>query len=96
MYKYKFLQAGQLPREHLPFLQNLLNFFTTKYLNQVDSDLSISMYKRSTCGLTGDIRPQELRYRKGNDVAIPNGEVPYHLLSRSCFYCPNLITAAPL
>ena len=41
MYKYKFLQAGQLPREHLSFLQNLLNFFITKYLKQVDDDLSI-------------------------------------------------------
>ena len=39
MYKYKFLQAGQLPREHLSFLQNLLNFFITKYL------------KHSSCGL---------------------------------------------
>ena len=27
MYKYKFLQVGQLPLEHLSFLQNRLNFF---------------------------------------------------------------------
>ena len=33
MYKYKFLQVGQLPREHLSFLQNPLNHFITKYLN---------------------------------------------------------------
>ena len=51
MYKYKFLQAGQLPREHLSFLQNLLNFFITKYLKQVDDDLSIWVDKRSSCGL---------------------------------------------
>ena len=25
MYKYKFLQVGQLPREHLSFLQNPLS-----------------------------------------------------------------------
>ena len=25
MYEYKSLQAGQLPREHLPFLKNLLS-----------------------------------------------------------------------
>ena len=41
MYKYMFLKAGQLPQEHLSFLQNLLNFFTTKYLKVVDDDLSI-------------------------------------------------------
>ena len=46
MYKYKFLQAGQLPREHLSFLQNLLNFFITKYLKQVDDNLSIWVDKQ--------------------------------------------------
>ena len=51
MYKYKFLQAGQLPWEYLSFLQNLLNFFITKYLKQVDDDLSIWVDKRSSCGL---------------------------------------------
>ena len=35
-------------------------------------------------------------WSKGNDVTNPNGEVPYGLLSRSCFYCPNLITVAPV
>ena len=51
MYKYKFLQAGQLPREHLSFLQNLLNFVITKYLKQVDDDLCIWVDKHSSCGL---------------------------------------------
>ena len=32
---------------------------------------------------------------KDQDVTSHNGEVHYGLLSRSCFYCPNLITAAP-
>ena len=32
---------------------------------------------------------------KGNDITTHNGEVPYILLSQSCFYCPNLITVAP-
>ena len=32
---------------------------------------------------------------KGN-VTSPNGEVPYGLLSKSCIYCPNLISAAIL
>ena len=52
MYKYKNLQAGQLPQEHLSFLQNLLNFIITKYLKQeVDDDLSICVDERSPCGL---------------------------------------------
>ena len=39
MYKYKSLKACQLPREHLSFLQNFLNFIIAKYLKQeVDDD----------------------------------------------------------
>ena len=59
MYKYKSLQAGQLPQEHLSFLQNLLNFIITKYLKQeVDDNLSACVDERSPCGLsvTGDIK----------------------------------------
>ena len=59
MYKYKSLQAGQLPREHLSFLQNLLNFIITKYLKQeVDDDLSVCVDERSPCRffITGDIK----------------------------------------
>ena len=47
MHKCKFLEAGQLPQEHLSFLQNLLNFFITKYLKQVSNILkkcSINFY----------------------------------------------------
>ena len=52
MYKYKFLQVGQLPLEHLSFLQNPLNYFITKYLkHEVDDDLSIWVDKCSSCGL---------------------------------------------
>ena len=53
------LQAGQLPQQHLFFLQNLLNFIITKYLEQeVDDGLSIYVNKNSPCGLsiTGDIK----------------------------------------
>ena len=39
----------QLLREHLSFLQNL--FIVTKYLKQVDDDLSICMNEHSPCGL---------------------------------------------
>ena len=59
MYKYKSLHTSQLPQEHLPFLQNLLNFIITKYLKQeVNDDLSICMDERSPYGLsiTGDIK----------------------------------------
>ena len=52
MYKYKILQAGQLLREHLSFLQNLLNFIITEYLNQeVIDDLSVCVNKCSYRGL---------------------------------------------
>ena len=59
MYKYQNLQAGQLPRQHLSFLQNLLNFIITKYLKQeVDENLSVCADERSSCGfsITGDIK----------------------------------------
>ena len=50
MYKYKSLETGQLPQEHLSFLQNLLNFIITKYLKQeVEDNLSICVDKRSPC-----------------------------------------------
>ena len=48
MYKYKSLKAGQLPREHLSFLQNLLNFIITKYFKkEFDDDLTAGVDKRS-------------------------------------------------
>ena len=53
MYKYKSLQAGQLPWEHLFFLQHLLNFFITKYLKQeVDDVLYICVDELRPCGLS--------------------------------------------
>ena len=94
MYKYKFLQVGQLPWERLSFLQNPLNFFIKYLKHEVDGDLSICMDKRSSCGLY-DWRYKDLShdlYHKiyvtwstGSGIAIPNGEVPYQLLSHSCF-----------
>ena len=51
--------AGQLPQEHLSFLQNLLDFIITKYLKQeVDENLTVCVDKHSPCGLsmTGDIK----------------------------------------
>ena len=82
MYKYKSLQAFQLQREHV-FLANVI---TTKYLKQeVDDDLSVRVDEISPCGLSIT-----------DDFTSPNGEVPYGLLSRSCFYYLNLITVAPV
>ena len=53
MCKYKTLKADQLRREHLLFLQNLLNFIITKYLKQdIDGDLSICVDEPSPCGLS--------------------------------------------
>ena len=43
MFKYRSLQVGHLPQEHMSFLQNLLNFIITKYLKQeVDDNLGIT------------------------------------------------------
>ena len=41
------IQAGKLlPQEHLPLLQNLLDFIITKYLKQeVNDDLSVGVDK---------------------------------------------------
>ena len=40
----------QQPQEHLSFLQNLLNFFITKYLRQeVNNDLSVYVDEFSSC-----------------------------------------------
>ena len=91
MYKYKSLQAGQLPQEHLSFLQNLLNFIVTKYLKQeVDSNISICVDKHNPCGLpiTGDLSVS-------HDLMVMALGL-YGLLSRSCFYWLDLITVAPL
>ena len=53
MYKYKSLQVCQLPQEHLPFLQNFLNFIFTKYLKQeVDDNLSLCVVEHRPCGLS--------------------------------------------
>ena len=59
MHKYKSLKAGQLPREHLSFLQNLLNFIITKYLKkECDDDLTVGVGERNASGLsvTGDLK----------------------------------------
>ena len=58
MYKYKSLQAGQLPQEHLSFVQNLLNFIAKYLKKEVDDDLNVCMDERSCCSLsiTGDIK----------------------------------------
>ena len=59
MYKYKSLKAGQLPRQHLSFLEKLLNVIIAKYLKKkIDDDLTVGVDERSTCGLsvTGDTK----------------------------------------
>ena len=41
MWKYKSLQLGQLPQEHLSFLQNLLDVITNYLKQEVNDDLSV-------------------------------------------------------
>ena len=56
MYKCKSLQVGQIPRERLSFLQNLLNFMITKYLKQeVDDDLSVCVDETPVASLELEI-----------------------------------------
>ena len=52
MYKFKSLQAGQLPLEHLSFLQNLLDFIITKELKQISDSISIGKEQGSPCGFS--------------------------------------------
>ena len=75
MYKCKSLQEFQLPWAHLPFLQN---FIITKYLKQVDDDLSICMNERSPCGLsiTGDIDLSLSRDQKVMTLLPPMEKFP--------------------
>ena len=71
MYKYKRLQKGQLPQEHLSLLQNLLNFIITKHLEQeVDDDLSVSVDERCPLylSITTDKRFLNATWSKGIDV----------------------------
>ena len=66
---------------------------------EVDDDISVCVDEHSpTCSLsiTGDKDLSMSHDKKSNDVTTPDGEVTYGLLSRSCFYCPNLISGAPL
>ena len=48
--------------------------------------------------ITGDSsRFINVMWSKGNDVTTPNGEeVPYRILSKTCFYCQNLVTVVPV
>ena len=65
----------------------LSKFIVVKILKQeVDDNLSIRVDERSPYGLSICF----------NDVTAPNGEMPCGFLSNSCFYCPNLITGAPV
>ena len=56
------------------------------------------MNEHSHCWLsiTGDKDFLMSSDKKGDHVTAPNGDVPYGHLSRSCFYCLNLIPVAPL
>ena len=56
---YKSLQVGQLPQEHLSFLQNLLNLIISNNLKQkVNDELIVCMNECRPGGLsiTGDIK----------------------------------------
>ena len=78
MYKYKFLQVGQLPLEHLSFLQNPLSFF-----------------KAPVASIIGDIEIYQCHIKR-QWRCYPQWRSALSLLLQSCFYCPTLMTVAPL
>ena len=83
MYKHKS-PVSRSPSTRAFF--SLAKFYIAKYLKQeVDDDLSVCM---DECSLSVSLS-------KGNDVTTCIGEVSYGLLTRSCVYCPKLITVAP-
>ena len=70
LYKYRSLEVGQLPRKHLPFLENLLSFIITKYLKQeVDDDLGVCVDE--LCG----------SFRRASPFAehLPNKKIYYKI-----------------
>ena len=62
LFHIQIREPPELPPEHLPFLQNfqiIAKYLLKKYFKQeVDDDLSVCIYERSSCGLslTGDIK----------------------------------------
>ena len=67
MYKYKNLQAGQLPREDLSLLQNFLNFVITKYLKQeISGELNVCVDECSPIvfSITGDMKVYQCHVMK--------------------------------
>ena len=76
------------------FLAKFAEFFNYKNLKQeVHDDLSVCADERSPCGLS--IILSMSRDQKVMKL-LTQWRKTYELLSRSCFYCPNLITAALL
>ena len=87
MYKYKNLQAGQLPQGHLSLLQNFLNFIMTKYLKQdISGELNICVDECSpfVFSITGD-EGLSMSHDEKVMMFYSSGEVPYQLLLWSCF-----------
>ena len=99
MYKYKRLQVGQLPWEHLSSLQNLLNFFVTRYLKQeVDEDLVFAWMNVAPVASLWLLRYQDLSMSHDQKVMTlsPMEKCSMDFYQGVDFYCPNLITVAPL
>ena len=85
MYKYKS-PVTRSPTKRA--FVSLAKFIIAKYLKQeVDDDLSVCVDEHSPCGLsiTGDIKIYQCHVIKRYDATTRIGEVPYGLLSRSCF-----------
>ena len=101
MYKYKSLQAVQLPREHLSFLQNLLNFIIKKYLKQEvddDDDLSVCVDERSSCSLliTEDIKIYQCQMIKRQWCYYTQWRIALLTSIKELFLLPKFDNSNPL
>ena len=97
IYKYKRLQVGQLPWQHLFFLQNLLNFIITKYFKQVNDNLSICVYEHSPCGLSisGDIKICKCHVIKSQWCYYPQWRSVLSTSMTELFLLPKLDHCSP-
>ena len=98
MYKYKNLQAGQLPQGHLSLLQNFLNFIITKYLKQeISSELNVCVDECSpfVFSITGDMKVYHMMtWWKGNDV-LPRWRSALSTFIMELLLVPKFDTSSP-
>ena len=92
MYKYKFLQVAQLPQEHLPFLQSLMNFLITKYLKHELDGVNVAL----VASIIGDIKIYQCHMIKKQWRCYSQWRSALSASITEWLLLPNLMTVAPL